>query len=288
MQSEGQPLLADGEDAAAERRPQPCRSTTLLLLMSLLVNALAMSAIMTEEMEHSAQHLVATKAAQQLRAVPAAPARRAHPEIPSVAVRSGTALGAPGVVPLPARAAAVAEHAPLADSTAALAHKHHGAVRALARTHVDRQHSTQRKFNIDRFRLALLQRREAREAGHKPSVPLRPPLQLRGSEQKNPNEQPAQLVDSRGAFFDPKLDALVSAELLGTRAASRNQEAKLLAAEHTAAEVFLPQLMHLQTEDRDGRIVTVKENEAQQLASGLCLSGPLFCWYLHVCLWLHA
>ena len=281
---EGSPLLAEGEEPQ-QRRVQPCRSTTMLLVVSLLVNALCMSAIMTEEMEHSAQRLVYAKtAAQQLRAVPSAAPPAAHRLQPTPAIPTttrSTAVEAPSHASSGARAsfhqiinAPATGPTTLTDSKAALAHKQRTAAHALARTHVDRQNRAQKgeKFSIDRFRLALLKRREAREAGRKPSVPLRPSLQLRGAGQ-NPNTEASLLVDSRGAFFDPKLDALVDASLLGSRSASREREARLLVAEHTAAEVFLPQLEDLKTEDAQGHMVTVKENEAQQLANGIFTWG---------------
>jgi hypothetical protein len=43
------------------------------------------------------------------------------------------------------------------------------------------------------------------------------------------------------------LDALVDINLLGSRSASKAQEANLLVAEHSAAAVFLPQIEDLKT-----------------------------------------
>lgn len=89
----------------------------------------------------------------------------------------------------------------------------------------------------------------------------------------NLNVQPVLVIDKRGAFFDPKLKVLVDAQLLGTRTTSEEQEAVVLAAEENAAETFLPQLATLTTEDSVSHFITVKENEAQQLATGIFTWG---------------
>jgi len=85
------PLLSDGEAAELvyHRPPHPCRNATMLLVVSLLVNALCMSAIMTQEMEHSAEHLVKTN---QLHAVDAATAKHALAHVDSRSASSPSAF----------------------------------------------------------------------------------------------------------------------------------------------------------------------------------------------------
>lgn len=261
-------LGAEGEAASQlvnHQRPHPCRNTTMLLVVSLLINALCMSAIMTQEMEHSAEHLVKTN---QLHAVGAATAKHALAPVPPPSASSATPPAAAARSGPPA-VKARAVPTPLSDSPPAVEHKRRAAITEMARSHSAR-HKTVRqgRFNIDEFRLALLRRREERDAGKKPTTPLRTPIRLRGAGE-NPNDEPAFVVDERGAFYDPKLQALVDARLLGTRAAARAQEAVVKVAEHKAAATFLPQLNKLTTEDDEGHLITVKENEAQQLANGI-------------------
>ena len=262
---EAVPLMSQGEEEY--RRPHPCRNMTLMLVMSLLVNALCMSVIMTTEMEHSAEHLVAKT--NQLRAVGAAPPagypRQQAASPPAAKVRSSPATKTV---------------APLADSPEATVHKARAATHVLSHlgsAHAKHKPATQFGFNIDEFRLALLKRREERDAGHTvPLTPLRTPAHLRDSDDgENPNAEPEAvgLVDSRGAFFDPKLGVLVDAKLLGTRAKGKMQEAAVLAAEHKEADKFLPQLGELKTEDDAGHLVSVKEDEASQLAHGIFTWG---------------
>ena len=66
---------------------------------------------------------------------------------------------------------------------------------------------------------------------------------------------------------------LVDANLLGTRVALKANEAKMLLAEEEAADAVLPQLAHLTTEDDEGHLIEVPENEAQQLAGGIFTWG---------------
>ena len=67
---EAVPLLAAADDAELSRPIHPCRNMTLLLVVSLLVNAVFMSVIMTDHMVHSAEHMVADGVkTNQLRAI---------------------------------------------------------------------------------------------------------------------------------------------------------------------------------------------------------------------------
>ena len=67
---EAVPLLAAADDAELSRPLHPCRNMTLLLVVSLLVNAVFMSVIMTDHMVHSAEHMVADGVkTNQLRAI---------------------------------------------------------------------------------------------------------------------------------------------------------------------------------------------------------------------------
>jgi len=248
---------------------------TMLLVASLLVNALCMSAIMTEEMEHSAEHLVAKT--NQLRAVRSATVPHAAAAAPSGSAKHAPVLHAAGGPPSARSKTVFSAWAgvPLADSSAAHTHKARAATHVLSHLgslHAKHKPVTLGEFNIDEFRLALLKRREEREMGEKPITPLRNPIQLRGAGE-NPNTEPAGLVDSRGAFFDPKLNVLVDAKLLGTRAEGKVREAVVLEAEKKAADVYLPQLGDLKTEDDAGHLVSMKADEASQLANGIFTWG---------------
>jgi hypothetical protein len=244
----------------------------MLLVVSLLVNALCMSAIMTQEMEHSAEHLVKTN---QLHAVDAAAAKHALAHVdsrsasPPSAVSSSSPAAAARSGPPAVKARSPSFKAPLSDSAAAVKHKKRAAVYAMTSSHLTLQKPvTPGRFNIEKFRLALLKRRAEREEGQKPATPLRSPIRLRGAGD-NPNDESNFVVDKRGAFYDPKLKVLVDARLLGTRTAAKEREAVVKVAELKAAEAFLPQLHNLTTEDEEGHLITVKENEAQQLAGGI-------------------
>ena len=251
MNEEAIPLLSSGEENGTRGREHPRRNWNILLVVSLLVNALVLSAIMTEEMERSAEHLVASKATtNQLRAVTA---KHANP--PSM--RSGAPSAAlEGRLPHDLSP-------PDNDSD-----KKQQKDRESVNTQNTEKGKTE-KFNLAEYREALIKRRQARRAGNKPPLPLHPAFRLRGADTvTNPNVGPQRVVDSRGAFFDPSLGALVDASILSTRASSRAQYAQLLEAEHKAAAAFLPQLGTLTTTDQ-GHVVVVNENEAQQLAHGI-------------------
>jgi len=241
---------------------------------SLLVNALLMSAVMTEEMERSAEKVVRTN---QLHAVQGGESGGAAVASSHVVVTGPRAASPPSAV---ARdrddPRTVRIGAKIVDSAPAVQHKQRSAMQS----HIDQILPKAVKpghFNIDEFRLALLKRREEREAGKKPTTALRhhPATKLRGASVENPNGKPVLIVDEEGAFFDPKLKVLVDARTLGTRTADKEQEALVLAAEHKAAEAFLPQLNKLTTEDDEGRLITVKEDEAQQLANGIFTWGHM-------------
>jgi len=283
--------LVQGEatERVSQQRQHPCRNATLLLVVSLLVNALLMSAVMTEEMERSAEQVVKTS---QLHAFPSAPVAAfshavAHP--PAGAPSASATSTKSGKYSLPAPVV----ETKLGDSAPAVQHKKRSAIQThLALRQAHHEPLKPGQFNIEEFWLALLKRREEMEAGKKPTTALRKIFDagrldasgpsvvvrhvhdgLKGVDSSNPNDQPALVVDKQGAFFDPKLKVLVDAQLLGTRTASEEQEAVVLAAEEKAAETFLPQLATLTTEDIKGHLITVKENEAQQLANGIFTWG---------------
>jgi len=236
---ESVPLLSEGE--TIDRRPR-CRTATAMLFGSLLVNALLLSAIMTEEVERNALHVVAKT--NQLRAVEAK-----RPAIPP-AVQAKHPANPPAVeAKRPANPPAIGSGVPssdqasesglrgrtyhgITDSSAAIEKKQRSAVRALEQARVSKKPAAKERrpdqFKIDEYRAALLHRRMSRMAGEKPSLPLHPKLHLRGADE-NPNLAPEMDVDSRGAFFDPKLHALVDARLLGTRSSSSAQYAQVMA-----------------------------------------------------------
>lgn len=117
------------------------------------------------------------------------------------------------------------------DSSAAIERKQRSAHLALEQARISKKSAAEErpdKFRVGEYRAALLNRRQSRLAGEKPTVPLHQPMQLRGADE-NPNLEPEMNVDSRGAFFDPKLHALVNARLLGTRSSSAAQYAQVLA-----------------------------------------------------------
>jgi hypothetical protein len=218
------PLLSDGEAAELvyHRPPHPCRNATMLLVVSLLVNALCMSAIMTQEMEHSAEHLVKTN---QLHAVDAATAKHALAHVDSRSASSPSAFSSTSPAaaarsgPPAVKARAAPFKAPL-SSAAAVKHKKRAAVHAMTSSHLAPQKPVKPgRFNIEEFRLALLKRRAEREEGKKPTTPLRSPIRLHGAGDNPNDDESTFVVDKRGAFYDPKLKVMVDARLLGTRAA---------------------------------------------------------------------
>jgi hypothetical protein len=121
-----------------------------------------MSAIMTQEMEHSAEHLVKTN---QLHAVDAATAKHALAHVDSRSASSPSAFSSTSPAaaarsgPPAVKARAAPFKAPL-SSAAAVKHKKRAAVHAMTSSHLAPQKPVKPgRFNIEEFRLALLKAR---------------------------------------------------------------------------------------------------------------------------------